>query len=157
MCTLLACLPRFMLRFRLRLSYQSIAEHNLTSSYSDRTMACSTASTSRSLCRALLLQPQLNAAIAGSSSSSSGSRSLSTSSRISNATAVDEAFRSGLHQSQPAPSPATGVSGRKRWSRNEIQAVYDSPLMDLIFRAATVHRKNHDPSKVQLCTLLNIK
>jgi len=29
--------------------------------------------------------------------------------------------------------------------------------MDLIFQSATVHRANHDPSKVQLCTLLNIK
>lgn len=46
---------------------------------------------------------------------------------------------------------------RKRWSRSEIQSIYDSPLLELIFRAASVHRANHDPSKVQLCTLLNIK
>ncbi|KPV76346.1 uncharacterized protein RHOBADRAFT_25409 [Rhodotorula graminis WP1] len=29
--------------------------------------------------------------------------------------------------------------------------------MELIFRAATVHRLNHPPDQVQLCTLLNIK
>lgn len=29
--------------------------------------------------------------------------------------------------------------------------------MELIFRAASVHRVAHDPSKIQLCTLMNIK
>jgi hypothetical protein len=52
-----------------------------------------------------------------------------------------------------APVP----SQRKSWRREEIQQLYDAPLMDLIFRAATVHRQFHDPSKIQLCTLLNIK
>ncbi|GAA5882016.1 hypothetical protein JCM3774_003245 [Rhodotorula dairenensis] len=45
----------------------------------------------------------------------------------------------------------------KGWSREEVQEVYDSPLMELIFRAASVHRLNHPPDQVQLCTLLNIK
>jgi len=45
----------------------------------------------------------------------------------------------------------------QKWSREEVQAIYDSPLMDLVFRAASVHRQNHDPSKIQLCTLMNIK
>ncbi|KAJ3536205.1 hypothetical protein NMY22_g6139 [Coprinellus aureogranulatus] len=44
-----------------------------------------------------------------------------------------------------------------RYKRDEIQAIYDSPLMDLVFRAASVHRLHHDPSKIQLCTLMNIK
>ncbi|TEB39336.1 biotin synthase [Coprinellus micaceus] len=44
-----------------------------------------------------------------------------------------------------------------RYKRNEIQTIYDSPLMDLVFRAASVHRLHHDPSKIQLCTLMNIK
>ena len=29
--------------------------------------------------------------------------------------------------------------------------------MDLIFRAAEVHRKHHDPSQVQVCVLLSVK
>ncbi|KAI5477900.1 biotin synthase [Pseudohyphozyma bogoriensis] len=44
-----------------------------------------------------------------------------------------------------------------QWTRAEIQKIYDSPLMDLVFRAASVHRLNHPPDQVQLCTLLNIK
>ncbi|KAH0590378.1 Biotin synthase [Termitomyces sp. J132] len=45
----------------------------------------------------------------------------------------------------------------RKWQREEIQAIYDSPLLDLVFRAASVHRRNHDPRKIQLCTLMNIK
>ncbi|GAA5892579.1 hypothetical protein JCM5296_006167 [Sporobolomyces johnsonii] len=45
----------------------------------------------------------------------------------------------------------------KPWTRQEVQEVYDTPLMELIFRAASVHRINHPPEQVQLCTLLNIK
>ena len=46
---------------------------------------------------------------------------------------------------------------RHDWKRQEIQGIYDSPLMDLVFRAATVHRSFQDPTKIQLCTLMNIK
>lgn len=48
-------------------------------------------------------------------------------------------------------------SNTRPWVRQEIQAIYDTPLLDLVFRAASVHRQYHDPSKVQLCTLMNIK
>ncbi|KAM0746935.1 biotin synthase, BioB [Meredithblackwellia eburnea MCA 4105] len=51
----------------------------------------------------------------------------------------------------------TSSGTQKRWTREEIQKVYDGPLMDLIFRAASVHRLNHPSDQVQLCTLLNIK
>lgn len=46
---------------------------------------------------------------------------------------------------------------RHDWTRQEIQKIYDSPLLDLVFRASSIHRQNHDPSKIQLCTLMNIK
>ncbi|KAL8293640.1 hypothetical protein RQP46_000341 [Phenoliferia psychrophenolica] len=45
----------------------------------------------------------------------------------------------------------------KEWTREEIQTIYDGPLMDLVFRAASVHRLNHPPDQIQLATLLNIK
>ncbi len=35
--------------------------------------------------------------------------------------------------------------------------MYDAPLMELVFRAATVHRKFHDPREVQVCKLISIK
>lgn len=46
---------------------------------------------------------------------------------------------------------------RQTWKKGEIQDIYDSPLLDLIYRAASIHRKHHDSNKVQLCTLMNIK
>ena len=38
-----------------------------------------------------------------------------------------------------------------------IQKIYNSPLLDLIFRAAGVHREYNDTGEVQVCTLLSIK
>jgi len=39
----------------------------------------------------------------------------------------------------------------------EVRALYDLPLTELVFRAQTVHRQHHQPDAVQLCTLLSIK
>ncbi|GAB0157853.1 biotin synthase BioB [Chryseobacterium sp. Alg-005] len=46
---------------------------------------------------------------------------------------------------------------RNNWTKEEIEAIYHLPLMELIYKAATVHREWHDPSAVQICTLLSIK
>ncbi|GAB3929483.1 biotin synthase BioB [Larkinella terrae] len=46
---------------------------------------------------------------------------------------------------------------RTNWSREEIADIYNSPVLDLIYRAATVHRQHHDPQEVQVCTLLSVK
>ncbi|KAI0762644.1 biotin synthase [Fomes fomentarius] len=54
-------------------------------------------------------------------------------------------------------SPPTPPPTRQSWTKPEIQKLYDTPLLDLVFRAASVHRQYHDPSKIQLCTLMNIK
>jgi len=43
------------------------------------------------------------------------------------------------------------------WSRDEILEIYNKPLMELLYQAATVHRENHDPNLVQVSTLLSIK
>lgn len=45
----------------------------------------------------------------------------------------------------------------EKWSRAQIQSLYEKPLLDLVFEAASVHRANHNPQEVQLCTLLSIK
>src|SRR5437660_486027 len=39
----------------------------------------------------------------------------------------------------------------------ELKAVYELPLPELIFRAATVHRQHHDYRDIQRCALLSIK
>ena len=54
-------------------------------------------------------------------------------------------------------TPQVSTSVRHDWTRREIEGIYDSPLLDLVFRASNIHRQNHDPSKIQLCTLMNIK
>ena len=46
---------------------------------------------------------------------------------------------------------------RTDWTRAEIAELFDLPFTELLFRAATVHRANHPPEQVQLCTLLSIK
>ncbi|HRB69926.1 MAG TPA: biotin synthase BioB, partial [Chitinophagales bacterium] len=35
--------------------------------------------------------------------------------------------------------------------------VYNKPLLDLVYEAATVHRQNNDPNEIQVCTLLSVK
>lgn len=45
----------------------------------------------------------------------------------------------------------------ERWKVSEIEALYDLPFNDLLFRAQTVHREHHDPNAVQVSTLLSIK
>ena len=46
---------------------------------------------------------------------------------------------------------------RTNWTRAEIADIYHSPVLDLMYRAATVHRQHHDPQEVQVCTLLSVK
>ena len=55
-----------------------------------------------------------------------------------------------------ATAPATAHS-KKEWSTEEIQALFDLPFNDLLFRAQSVHRENFDPNEVQVSTLLSIK
>ncbi|WP_019624060.1 biotin synthase BioB [Thioalkalivibrio thiocyanoxidans] len=46
---------------------------------------------------------------------------------------------------------------RHDWNIDEVEALLDLPLNDLIFRAQTVHREHFDPNAVQVSTLLSIK
>jgi hypothetical protein len=51
----------------------------------------------------------------------------------------------------------TDVLIRNNWTREEISDIYNRPLVNLIYDAATVHRMFHDPQQVQKATLLSIK
>jgi biotin synthase len=44
-----------------------------------------------------------------------------------------------------------------KYSTPEIREIHDLPLPDLLFRAGQVHRENHNPIEVQLCSLLSVK
>ncbi|CAI5497388.1 unnamed protein product [Closterium sp. Naga37s-1] len=46
---------------------------------------------------------------------------------------------------------------RTDWTRDEIQTIYSSPLLDLIFHGSQVHRAVHGNREVQQCTLLSVK
>lgn len=46
---------------------------------------------------------------------------------------------------------------RNNWTKEEVSAIYYAPLLDLIYRAAGIHRAYHDPQEVQVCTLLSVK
>lgn len=46
---------------------------------------------------------------------------------------------------------------RHNWTKEEIIAIYNKPLMDLLYQAASIHRAYHDPNVVQISTLLSIK
>jgi biotin synthase len=46
---------------------------------------------------------------------------------------------------------------RHDWTRAEIGALFEMPLLDLLFDAQTIHRRYFKPNQVQLSTLLSIK
>lgn len=46
---------------------------------------------------------------------------------------------------------------RTDWTRDEIQAIYEQPFMDLLLKAQTVHREYHHKNQVQVSQLMSIK
>ena len=46
---------------------------------------------------------------------------------------------------------------RHDWTVTEVEALFALPFSDLMFRAQSTHRANHDPNAVQRATLLSIK
>ena len=46
---------------------------------------------------------------------------------------------------------------RNDWTLEEINEIYHLPLLELVHRAATIHRQYQDTGEVQVCTLLSIK
>jgi len=55
-----------------------------------------------------------------------------------------------------APLPADSTP-RSDWTRQEIATLFALPFPELIHRAMSVHRRNFDPTEVQISTLLSIK
>lgn len=46
---------------------------------------------------------------------------------------------------------------RHDWTDGQVRAIYELALMELVYRAQTVHRQFHDPGRVQLATLLSVQ
>jgi biotin synthase len=61
-------------------------------------------------------------------------------------------------QLSASPSARTTLPAvRHDWSLAEIDALFELPFMDLLFRAQQVHRAWHAPNRVQMSALLSIK
>ena len=46
---------------------------------------------------------------------------------------------------------------KNNWTKEEIKEIYNRPLLDLIYEAASIHRENSDYAEVQISSLLSIK
>jgi biotin synthase len=46
---------------------------------------------------------------------------------------------------------------RHNWTKEEILNIYNTPLLELVYQAATVHRQYHTAGEVQVSSLLSIK
>ncbi|MDJ0737712.1 MAG: biotin synthase BioB [Nostocaceae cyanobacterium] len=46
---------------------------------------------------------------------------------------------------------------RYDWQEAEIRSIYDTPLLELVYQAATVHRQYHNSKQIQVCKLISIK
>ncbi len=57
----------------------------------------------------------------------------------------------------PGPHAARDGSRGARWTVEAVEALFDLPFPELIWRAQGVHRAHHAPDRVQLSTLLSIK
>lgn len=59
-----------------------------------------------------------------------------------------------INNSPVAPADMAGVT---HWQVPDVEALFDLPFNDLLFRAQQVHRAHHQPNGVQLSTLLSVK
>src|SRR6201998_3490831 len=58
-------------------------------------------------------------------------------------------FDHGASRQPPEP--------RHDWTLEEVEALFELPFTELVFRAASVHRRWFDPSEVQISQLLSVK
>lgn len=49
------------------------------------------------------------------------------------------------------------MSIRHDWTIVEVQGLYDLPLLELIAKANLIHSQFHEPSEIQVCSLISIK
>ncbi|KAG2483647.1 hypothetical protein HYH03_017523 [Edaphochlamys debaryana] len=84
---------------------------------------------------------------------------------LTSSTSASHAEPQPVAQETAAPAETSGSPRwvrelgvvRTDWTREEVAEVYNTPLLELVYNAATVHRMYNDPSMVQRCTLLSIK
>ena len=57
----------------------------------------------------------------------------------------------------PSAVEATDASRSAKWTVSQVEALYQLPLMDMLFKAQKIHRENFNPNEVQRSALLSIK
>ena len=62
-----------------------------------------------------------------------------------------------LHRPRPAVPLVAANDKTERWSVDAIEALFQLPFPELLFRAQTVHREHFNPTHVEFATLLSIK
>lgn len=55
------------------------------------------------------------------------------------------------------PSGASAAVQSSQWTVSKVEALYQLPLMDLLFMAQQVHRENFNPNEIQRSALISIK
>src|SRR5690606_16286550 len=73
---------------------------------------------------------------------------------VSNTMTTSETASQSVAHADTASAP---IELRHNWTRKEIRELFELPLMDLLYRAQTVHRQFFDPNRIQMSTLLSIK
>ena len=66
-------------------------------------------------------------------------------------------FTGHAHQEHAHALPPAEVPLRHDWTTAEAKALYQLPLLELVYRAQSLHRAVWKDNKVQLCSLLSIK
>ncbi|MFC5301493.1 biotin synthase BioB [Azospira restricta] len=61
-----------------------------------------------------------------------------------------------IPQTQPLSSAAPAVAATP-WTVAEVEALFEMPFMDLVWRAQQVHRQHFDANEIQRSTLLSVK
>ncbi len=49
------------------------------------------------------------------------------------------------------------TNSKQNYTLEEVRELYYLPLLDLLFKAAEVHREHHNPREMQICKLLSVK
>lgn len=70
---------------------------------------------------------------------------------------VERALASGANRGVRLRILMPSSEIRHDWTLDEVLAIHELPLTDLLLRAQTIHRRHHAPDSVQLCTLLSVK
>jgi biotin synthase len=70
---------------------------------------------------------------------------------------ISESLSRMLSSLSPTNEPEGSAVHRDAWTRAEVEALFELPFNDLLYRAQGVHRRHHDANAVQLSTLLSIK